>query len=62
MVGLVRRIVKGRKGATAVEYGLILSAITAVLISSALAFGGILSDAFVGTSDCLEISQRHDCQ
>jgi pilus assembly protein Flp/PilA len=41
------------RGATAVEYGLLIAAIAAVIVAIAFTLGGQIQGAFQTTSDCI---------
>ncbi len=40
------------RGASAVEYGLILTAVAAVIVVAVYAFGGVVQQTFTRGSDC----------
>jgi pilus assembly protein Flp/PilA len=42
------------KGASAVEYGLLIAAMAAVIVGIVFGFGRLLSDTFDNTSKCIE--------
>ena len=42
------------RGASAVEYGLMIAAIAAVIVGAVFGLGGLVSNAFEGTKQCLE--------
>ena len=46
------------RGASAVEYGLMVAAIAAVIVGVVFGFGQMLGDTFQKTSDCLEARQN----
>jgi pilus assembly protein Flp/PilA len=51
MLAYIRKVVAVKKdeGASAVEYGLLVAAIAAVIVIIVFALGGIIKDAFKGT-------------
>lgn len=53
MLEYFRNILKSRDedGASAVEYGLLVAAIAAVIVIIVFALGGLIKDAFKGTCD-----------
>ena len=53
MLQMLQRLVhrKDEKGASAVEYGLLVAAIAAVIVIIVFALGGLIKDAFKGTCD-----------
>jgi pilus assembly protein Flp/PilA len=53
MLARLRRIARHDEGASAVEYGLLVSAIAAVIIVIVFAFGSLVQNVFEKT--CLEI-------
>ena len=56
MRDLLERLVQRRNedGASAVEYGLLVAAIAALIVIIVFALGGIVSDVFQGTCDEIE--------
>ena len=44
---------RDEKGASAVEYGLLVAGIAAVIVLIVFTLGGQIKDAFQGTSDCI---------
>jgi pilus assembly protein Flp/PilA len=46
---------KKDKGATAVEYGLMVAAIVAVIVTLVFTLGGYVVDAFTDTNDAWEV-------
>ncbi|MFL6139681.1 MAG: Flp family type IVb pilin [Frankiaceae bacterium] len=48
-------------GATAVEYGLILSAIAALIVAVVVGLGGLAKDQFTTTSDCIAAGVASTC-
>lgn len=48
-------------GATAVEYGLMVALIAAVIIGSVFALGGTTDETFQGVNDCLAAATAGDC-
>jgi pilus assembly protein Flp/PilA len=53
------RFVERDKGASAVEYGLIVFAIAAVVVVAAVSLGGVVRDLFTGTCQQID-SQTQD--
>ena len=51
MLTRLRRVARRDDGASAVEYGLLVAAIAAVIIVVVFAFGGIVRDVFQDTCD-----------
>lgn len=47
----------GDRGASAVEYALMVAAIAAVIVAVAFGFGSLISTTFQSTSDCIENHQ-----
>ena len=45
------RQLRGDEGASAVEYGLLVAAIAAVIVTLVFALGGVIKDAFQTTCD-----------
>jgi pilus assembly protein Flp/PilA len=56
MLEYFRNIIAKRNddGASAVEYGLLVAAIAAVIVIIVFALGGIIRDAFQGTCDAID--------
>ena len=56
MLDYVRQVMRARRedGASAVEYGLLVAAIAAVIVVIVISLGGIIRDAFQGTCDSLK--------
>ena len=48
------------RGASAVEYGLMVAAITALIVGIVFGFGNLLKASFTKTSDCLAARQNAD--
>jgi pilus assembly protein Flp/PilA len=55
MLAYLRKVTRQTKdrGASAVEYGLLVAAIAAVIVGAVFALGGTVSSAFTRTSTCL---------
>lgn len=51
---MLKRFSKDRKGATAIEYGLIVALMALVLVSGAGAFGNAMNQLFSGNSSDLQ--------
>ncbi len=45
-------------GASAVEYGLLIAAIAAVIVGAVFGLGGIVGDTFQQTQDCIQQIQN----
>jgi pilus assembly protein Flp/PilA len=54
MLALLRRTTRDDRGASAVEYGLLVAAIAAVIIVAVFAFGGFVQDIFNQTCTALD--------
>ncbi|GLY32845.1 Flp family type IVb pilin [Kineosporia sp. NBRC 101731] len=59
MISRTRRMVRsaGDRGASAVEYALMVAAIAAVIVAVVFGFGNLLNKTFEGTSNCIENRQ-----
>ncbi|GLY18637.1 hypothetical protein Kisp01_56510 [Kineosporia sp. NBRC 101677] len=59
MISRTRRVVPsaGDRGASAVEYALMVAAIAAVIVAVVFGFGSLIESTFQGTSDCIENRQ-----
>ena len=55
MLDFVRTITSGRDedGASAVEYGLLVAGIAALIVAVVFAFGGMITDMFSGTCESI---------
>jgi pilus assembly protein Flp/PilA len=53
MLARLRRTTQDDRGASAVEYGLLVAAIAAVIIVAVFAFGGFVSEIFNDTCDAV---------
>ncbi|GGD18342.1 Flp family type IVb pilin [Nocardioides daphniae] len=47
---------RDERGASAVEYGLLVAGIAALIVAAVFLFGGLVSDIFTGTKDSIESS------
>jgi pilus assembly protein Flp/PilA len=59
MLHFLQRLVAGRKdetGASAVEYGLLVAAIAALIVVAVFGIGRVVSDSFKGTCTSLKSS------
>jgi pilus assembly protein Flp/PilA len=57
-----RRAARSERGASAVEYGLLIAGIAALIIVAVFGFGGaVLSDLFQSTCDTVGSSTNHAC-
>jgi pilus assembly protein Flp/PilA len=56
MLAYLRKVMRQSKdrGASAVEYGLLVAAIAAVIVGAVFALGGQVTTAFTHTSSCLK--------
>lgn len=54
MLAFLRQKTRDDRGASAVEYGLLVAAIAAVIIVAVFAFGGFVSDIFEETCTSIE--------
>ncbi len=46
------------RGASAVEYGLLIAGIAALIVLVVFAFGGLISDVFQGTCDTIDSQSK----
>jgi len=53
MSDAIKKFVSDDEGATAVEYGLLVALIAAVIVGTVVILGGQVNDAFVTVSDAL---------
>ena len=49
------------RGASAVEYGLLIAGIAALIVVVVFAFGGVLSNVFNSTCDSVGVSSGQSC-
>jgi pilus assembly protein Flp/PilA len=49
------------RGASAVEYGLMLAAIAAVIVAAVFVLGGVVGDLFSSTQSCFEAGVDSTC-
>ena len=65
MLQYVRQVMRARNedGASAVEYGLLVAAIAAVVVVIAVSLGGIIRDAFKTTCDEIQpnVTTTEEC-
>lgn len=56
MLEFIRSITSRRSqdGASAVEYGLLVAGIAALVVAIVFVFGGVIKDAFQGTCDTIQ--------
>ena len=52
-----RRVDRDEAGASAVEYGLLVAGIAALIVAVVFIFGGMIRDTFQGTCDTIATSQ-----
>ena len=57
----IRRNVRKDEGASAVEYGLLVAAIAAVIVAVVFGLGSIVKDKFTSTSSCIATSGSGTC-
>lgn len=50
---LLQSRIRSDRGASAVEYGLLVAAIAAVIVAIVFGLGGLIKDAFSKTSSCI---------
>ncbi len=53
MMKTLRRLLRNKKGATAVDYGIMVAAIAAVIIATVFVVGGEVDAAFTVIEGCL---------
>ena len=55
MLGMIRKVTReaADRGASAVEYGLMVAAIAAVIVAVVFGLGGLVKTAFSDTSTCI---------
>ena len=56
MLARIRQSTKREEGASAVEYGLLVAAIAAVIVVVVFGLGSLVNDAFSSTSDVIATS------
>ncbi len=61
MLKSIRRHVRKDEGASAVEYGLLVAAIAAVIVAVVFGLGSIVKDKFQKTSSCIASSGSGTC-
>jgi pilus assembly protein Flp/PilA len=52
---------RDEKGASAVEYGLLIALIAAVIVVAVIALGSAVGDVFNNTADCVEGQTAEAC-
>jgi len=52
---------RNEKGASAVEYGLLIALIAAVIVVAVILLGNTVSDVFTDTADCVEGQTEAAC-
>ena len=55
MMKSLRRLLRDKKGATAVEYGIMVAAISAVIIGTVVVIGEEVLGAFVEVADAMKL-------
>ena len=58
---LIASRVRSDKGASAVEYGLLIAGIAALIVVVVFAFGGVIKDVFDSTCDSVGKSSGKSC-
>jgi pilus assembly protein Flp/PilA len=61
MIRSIRTHLSHDEGASAVEYGLLVAAIAAVVAVILFALGGTIRDSFSDTNDCIASDAGADC-
>ena len=56
-----RRAKLDERGASAVEYGLLIAGIAALIVVVVFAFGGVVGDIFSDTSSCISAGGGASC-
>jgi pilus assembly protein Flp/PilA len=56
-----RRAQRGERGASAVEYGLLIAGIAALIVVVVFAFGNVLNDIFTSTCNSVGQSSGGSC-
>ncbi len=62
MITRIRRTLRRDEGASAVEYGLLVAAIAAVIVGVVFLLGGKVKDAFTKTNDCMATPAATACK
>jgi pilus assembly protein Flp/PilA len=57
----IQSLSRTERGASAVEYGLLVALIAVAIIVAVAALGGTISDMFTDTGDCIENPDRPKC-
>ncbi len=52
---------RDERGASAVEYGLLISGIAALIVATVFLFGGFVSDSFINTCDTVSAEAGGSC-
>lgn len=52
---------KDERGASAVEYGLLVAGIAALVVGAVFLLGGTVTDAFTSTNTCIESGATTTC-
>ena len=61
MLSRIRTHVRRDEGASAVEYGLLVAAIAAVIVAVVFGLGSIVKDKFSNTSSCISAGASTAC-
>lgn len=61
MIARIRTHLKRDEGASAVEYGLLVAAIAAVIVSVVFGMGLVVKNAYSNTSNCYEAETAATC-
>jgi pilus assembly protein Flp/PilA len=57
MLARIRQMLKREEGASAVEYGLLVAGIAAIIVVAVFALGTLVNETFEGTADAIEEGQ-----
>jgi pilus assembly protein Flp/PilA len=57
MLARIRQMLKREEGASAVEYGLLVAGIAAIIVVAVFALGTLVNETFEGTADAIEGEQ-----
>ena len=61
MLSRIRTRIRRDEGASAVEYGLLVAAIAAVIVAVVFGLGSIVKDKFTKTSSCISAATSTTC-
>ncbi len=62
MISRIRTHIRRDEGASAVEYGLLIAGIAAIIVVTVFVLGGQLKDRFAKTGSCVAGSTSTACQ